>query len=71
MNLLALKGEIFCRHYIIYEVRSARKFINCGACVADPTANKVLLKKKFTKSTTWPQKGRTKTCRLEDSTGVE
>jgi hypothetical protein len=40
MNLLALKGEVSCKRYIIYEVRSARKFIECGACVADPTANK-------------------------------
>jgi hypothetical protein len=37
---------------------------------ADPTANKVLLKKKIAKSTTWPQKGRTKTRRLEDSNGI-
>jgi hypothetical protein len=30
MNLLALKGEVSCKRYIIYEVRSVRKFIDCG-----------------------------------------
>jgi hypothetical protein len=29
MNLLALKGEVSCKRYIIYEVRSVRKFIDC------------------------------------------
>jgi hypothetical protein len=56
MNLRVLKGEVSCKRYIVYEVRSVRKLFNCGVyChfslalpiltalkggVLDPTANK-------------------------------
>jgi integrase len=56
MNLLALKGEVSCKRYIVYEVRSVRKLFNYGVYyhfsfvlpiltalkggVLDPTANK-------------------------------
>jgi hypothetical protein len=30
MNLLALKGEVSCKRYISYEVRSVRKLFNGG-----------------------------------------
>jgi hypothetical protein len=36
MKLLALKGEVSCKRYIIYEVRSARKFINCVGLLCKP-----------------------------------
>ncbi|MDR1363996.1 MAG: hypothetical protein LBJ35_08140, partial [Spirochaetaceae bacterium] len=58
MNLLALKGEVSCKRYIVYEVRSVRKLFNYGVYyhfsfalpiltalkggVLDPTANKIV-----------------------------
>jgi hypothetical protein len=36
MYLLALKDEVSCKRYIVYEVRSVRKLFNCKGLPGKP-----------------------------------